>query len=39
MEEGARILPAGDRATLVELGADITLENNRRVHSLAKKIE
>jgi len=39
MEEGARILPAGDRAALVELGTDITLENNRRVHSLAKKIK
>lgn len=39
MGDKARILPAGDRAVLIELGTEITPEINRRVHFLANKIK
>lgn len=39
MEDRPRILPAGDRAVLIEFGTKIDPEINRRVHSLSKKIK
>ena len=38
MEDRPRILPAGDRAVLLEFGTEINPEINRRVHSFSRKI-
>lgn len=39
MGDRPRILPAGDRAVLLEFGTEINPEINRRVHSFSKKIK
>ena len=39
MYEAPKFLAAGDRAIVVELGDEISIECNRRVHSLHKAIE